>query len=187
MTMKTHSFRLVPFPGSAGTSGISISGRLSRLAGNLAVRFDVTGNLDEIEFAPPAAAPERRDALWQATCFEMFLGVPDSDAYLEFNLSPSCHWNAYRFDEYRKGMREEALLRELPFTTKQASDRFSLSLEVGISSLVPDNRPVPAGISAVIGMRDGMTTYWALAHTGSEPDFHRRDSFIFRLPGHEGV
>ncbi len=187
MRRSTHPFRLAPFPGSAGTSGISISGSISCRAGILTVRFEMSGNIGNVDVAPPVDVPERHDNLWEATCFELFLGIPGSDAYLEFNLSPSHHWNAYRFDGYRTGMRNETLLRELPFTTERASDRFSLSLEAGISGLVPGNRPVPAGITAVIRMRDGMTTYWALAHTGAEPDFHRRDSFILQLPGHEGV
>jgi len=187
MMQPAQSFRLEPFPGSTGASAISISGSVSRPAGKLAIRFDVTGSLDAIEFASPADAPERRDHLWEATCFEMFLGTPDSDACLEFNLSPSRHWNVYHFDGYRQGMRNEVLLRDLPFSTERTSDQFGLSLEVGISRLIPDSRPISAGITAVIRMRNGTTTYWALAHTGSEPDFHRRDSFILRLPGREGV
>lgn len=187
MSRTTHPFRLTPFPESAGTSGISVSGSVSRRPEALAVRFEVTGNVGDIDIAPPVAAPERRDKLWEATCFELFLGIPDSDAYLEFNLAPSHHWNAYRFDGYRTGMRNETFLRELPFTTERVSDRFNLSLEVGISRLIPGSRPIPAGITAVIRLRDGTTSYWALAHTGPEPDFHRRDSFILRLPGHEGA
>ncbi|OQA07760.1 MAG: hypothetical protein BWY66_01262 [bacterium ADurb.Bin374] len=182
-----HPFRLVPFPGSTGTSGISISGSVARTAGNLAIRFDVAGNLDDIDIAPPADVPERRDHLWEATCLEMFLGFPASEGYLEFNFSPARHWNAYRFDGYRNGMRRETLLRDLPVATERTSDRFSLSLEAGISGLLPNSRPIPAGITAVIRKRDGTTTYWALTHTGPEPDFHRRDSFALRLPGHEGV
>ncbi|HOT30085.1 MAG TPA: DOMON-like domain-containing protein [Candidatus Ozemobacteraceae bacterium] len=187
MTTPTRPFRLAPFPGSAGTSGISVSGTVLRQSEALAVRFEVTGNVGDIDIAPPVGAPERRDKLWEATCFEMFLGIPDSDAYLEFNLSPSHHWNAYRFDGYRKGMRNEPLLRELPFATERTSERFSLSLELEISSLVRDRHPVSIGLTAVILMRNGTTTYWALSHTGPEPDFHRRDSFSLLLPAHEGA
>lgn len=181
----SRAFRLVPFPGSLRQPEFDIAGSISRSGGRLAIRYEVTGNLEQIEFAPPDATPQRQDRLWEATCFELFLAIPDVDEYWEFNLSPARHWNVYHFDRYRAGMRQETLLKELPFTTERTDSRFLLSLEAGISPLISDNRPISAGITAVVRMRDGETSFRALAHAGSEPDFHRRDGFIFRLPGRE--
>jgi len=70
-------------------------------------RFDFT------VLAPPSAlkvpaptAPARAYGLWKHTCFEVFLMDPNDGSYLEFNFAPSGEWAAYRFDGYRKGMRE---------------------------------------------------------------------------------
>ncbi|MEB3264615.1 MAG: hypothetical protein VKJ66_09615 [Synechococcus sp.] len=41
--------------------------------------------------------------------------------------------------------------------------------------------PLRIGVTAVLEDRRGGISYWALAHTGPEPDFHRRDSFLLRL------
>ena len=49
--------------------------------------------------------PQHRDGLWQHTCFEAFVGLGDGPAYLELNFSASGDWAAYRFDDYRQGMR----------------------------------------------------------------------------------
>jgi len=36
-------------------------------------------------------------------------------------------------------------------------------------------------VAAVVKLRDGRVTYWALSHPGPRPDFHRRDSFLIKL------
>jgi hypothetical protein len=44
--------------------------------------------------------------------------------------------------------------------------------------------PLEISLTAVIDQVGQGVSYWALAHTGAEPDFHRRDSFGLRLlPG----
>jgi len=174
-------FRLVPFPGIRQDPSCELAGTVSRTGKTLAIQYEASGNLDHIEFAGSALAPLRMDRLWKATCFELFLTTPDRDDYWEFNLSPALHWNAYHFDRYREGMREESLLNELPFQLERADNRFRLSLEFDISILISTKKPISAGITAVIRTQDGQTDYWALTHKGSEPDFHRRDSFILQL------
>ena len=52
---------------------------------------------------PEATARVRTDELWRTTCFEAF--VRTDGGYVEYNLSPSGAWAAYRFDGYREGMR----------------------------------------------------------------------------------
>ena len=41
--------------------------------------------------------------------------------------------------------------------------------------------PLELGLSAVIEDGEGGLSYWALAHTGSKPDFHHRGSFALTL------
>jgi hypothetical protein len=51
--------------------------------------------------------------------------------------------------------------------------------EPGVAGL-----PLEISLTAVIDQVGQGGSYWALAHTGAEPDFHRRDSFRLRLlPG----
>ena len=46
----------------------------------------------------------RTDELWRHTCFEVFVGLPESEAYCELNFSPSGEWAMYGFVGYRRGM-----------------------------------------------------------------------------------
>ena len=39
----------------------------------------------------------RADNLWEHTCFEAFIALENSPAYLEVNLSPSGQWTSIRF------------------------------------------------------------------------------------------
>jgi hypothetical protein len=49
--------------------------------------------------------------------------------------------------------------------------------ESGVAGL-----PLEISLTAVIEQVGQGVSYWALAHTGAEPDFHRRDSFRLGLP-----
>lgn len=112
---------------------------------------------------PAPATPERRHDLWQHTCYEFFFRRPGEPGYWEFNLSPSGHWNVYRMDAYRQqGMREDPA-----YTAFDA----------------PDLGPGPweLAVTMVVEEPDGRQSFWALAHTAEEPDFHHPDSFVLRL------
>ena len=126
----------------------------------------------------------RKNGLWEETCFEFFLGVKGSERYWEFNLSPSGHWNVYRFKSYRQGMQEEPAFTSLPFSVQLYSNSLLLSLGLGLDKIIPQEQVsevLQVALSAVIKTRDGKTTYWALTHPGPQADFHRRDGFIIEL------
>lgn len=138
-----------------------------------AVRGDITGlNL------PVVTAPARRDNLWQATCFELFVALDDG-SYAEFNFSPSTSWAAYRFDDYRTGMR--VIERVEPRISVTGTDRrLDVAVQLDLAALVPDlDRSV--GLSAVLEQADGAKSWWALAHPSDKPDFHHRDCFALQL------
>ena len=134
--------------------------------------------------ATPAAAevPRRQDRLWEETCFELFLGTADSGEYWEINLSPSGHWNVYRFTGYREGMREETAITSLPFDLRRGPEALLLAVEIGIGSIVPAGKGLAAAVAAVIATIDGGKSHWALVHPGPRPDFHRREGFALTLP-----
>lgn len=173
-------FALQPF--GALAPALTITGVLSRSSENQAiVQFLLTGALSELSVAPPAAIPERRDLLWQTTCLEFFLGVAGARNYFEFNLSPAGHWNVYAFDDYRSGMRPVDAFTALPFTVTQTVESLTLTLTFDLEQLVPREQALDVSVTSVIEQQDGALSYWALAHSGVNPDFHRRDSFIGTL------
>ena len=177
--MNSHSFSLKPFS-SVGLP-ITIKGSIGRLSNRFTIGYSLTGALLELVIPAPAYLPERRDNIWQETCFEFFLGLKDYDRYWEFNLSPSGHWNVYRFNAYREDMQEETAFTSLPFNVINSTDAFLLDLAFDLDKIIPAGDTLKAGISAVIKQRDGNTTHWALAHPDQKADFHRRESFIIEL------
>jgi hypothetical protein len=179
--MNGHQFSLGPFPSAEPLPAATLTGMIARAGDSLSLRYELQGAFENISLPPPVNRPARRRGLWEGTCFELFLGLKDSPAYWEFNLSPAGDWNVYRFDDYREGMQEEAGLVSLPFSIRRGPGALQLALEVDLSRIIPPGQAVEAGISAVIRLRDGRRTYWALAHCAQKPDFHRRNSFILTL------
>jgi hypothetical protein len=119
--------------------------------------------------------------LWRETCLELFLAPENVPHYWEVNLSPAGHWNVYGFRAYRQGLHEEPALTALPFTVTREPAALSLALELDMTGLIFPDQALELAIAAVIQAVDGSLTYWALAHPGSRPDFHRRDAFVITL------
>lgn len=130
---------------------------------------------------PGRRMPERRNALWQTTCFELFLQPFGTKRYYEFNCSPSTEWAAYSFDDYRTGMRD-LILPVAPFIEIDAgASRVAIDVDLDLAA-VP-GVPLRMGLSAVIEERGGHKSYWALAHPNPDrPDFHDPACFTLELP-----
>jgi len=175
-------FFLKPFPGEGNPAGVTIGGTIARRADTLSVRCEVRGDLSKLSIPAAAETPRRRDRLWEETCFELFLGAADSDAYWEINLSPSGDWNVYRFTRYREGMREETDITSLPFAVRRDPEALLLTAEIGIGKIVPAGKVLAATVAVVIRTSDGGRSHWAPIHPASRPDFHRRDGFSLTLP-----
>lgn len=130
---------------------------------------------------PEPGAPERKDLLWEHTCFEMFVGVPGDTAYREFNFSPSSQWAAYAFSDYRQRDKDIALKTAPLIVTHRSAGRLELRV-----TLLPEALPAKAGtleigLTAVIeadSLVDGALSYWALHHPSTRPDFHHRAAFL---------
>ncbi len=180
--MSRRSFALRPFESSSAPARYQLGGDAERAGPWLDVAWRLRGDLDALSLPAPAPAPERRDGLWRATCFELFLGVAGAPGYLELNLAPSGHWNAYRFDGYRAGMRPELALAALPFVVTRGVDRLDLGLRLALAPLGLDAADLEAGLSAVLAGPGGAVSHWALHHPGPAPDFHARAAFRLRLP-----
>ena len=179
--MTGRDFSLQPFSPIGPPLTIKITGHIARRSRQLAIRYDLRGDLAELVIPAPAARPARRHRLWEETCFEFFLGVKDSPGYWEFNLSPAGHWNVYRFAGYRQGMAEETALTPPPMSVQRRPDLLRVALELEVERIMAADQPLMVGMAAVIKLAGGGLTYWALIHPGPEPDFHRRDGFLVEL------
>lgn len=178
--MPLSSFVLQPFDHVPGTS-FCLTGSLSRQGSALHVRYTLTGALEALCLPPPAASPERRDNLWQESCFEFFFAEEGEEAYREVNIAPSGHWNVYCFDCYRRGMRQAGEVLSLDCRISRESRRFTLEATLDPGKTGFTGKSLRAGISAVLLARDNSMSYWALAHPGEKPDFHDRRGFLLRL------
>ncbi|MBP2673467.1 MAG: hypothetical protein H6Q84_307 [Deltaproteobacteria bacterium] len=180
--MNPVPFSLVPFPGEIDLPSLRLSGTIVRRGDLLSIVYELRGDLSVLAIPRRAEFPERKHRLWEETCLEFFLGARDTAGYLEFNLSPGGHWNAYRFSAYREGMREEEAIASLPFRVDPGAENLRLSLDLEIGKILPGNADAEAGICAVLRTASGGRCHWALAHPGPRPDFHRRDGFVLTLP-----
>ena len=150
-------------------------------AGRLALRYFVSGDLDEVVI-PIAARQARRDGLWQHSCFEAFIRLSDGLAYYELNFSPAREWAAYRFSSHRAGM-IEADLPAPQIVVEPNAGRLTVEAQMDLGfELATAPAPWRLGLSAVIETRDGARSFWALAHPPGDPDFHHRDCFALELP-----
>ncbi len=142
--------------------------------------YQLTGPMDQLELPAPMP-PTRADNLWTTTCFEFFLAIPETEAYWEINVSPSGCWNVYAFKHYREQMQAEAAFTTMPLEITRSEKQFALSLKVDLTRLNLQNTALELGITTVLKTKAGDLSYWAIAHTGPEADFHRRDSFVYWL------
>ncbi len=179
--MNDRKFSLKPFPSKDPLPGIEITGNISRHSNTFSISYRLSGSLSEVMIPALAGKKIRKHGLWKETCFEIFLCLKDSEQYWEFNLSPSGHWNIYRFKSYRQGMQEEPAFTSLPFSVDRQPDVLRIILKVDLDKSLPSDQALSAGISAVVKTMDSRITYWALTHTGAQADFHLRDSFILEL------
>jgi hypothetical protein len=144
----------------------------------LNLEFHIVCDIDALVLPAPAE-PARADGLWQHSCFEAFLREDSSPAYWEFNFAPSRSWAAYRFEDYRSGMREAEFAPPLIEAVPAAREyRLSVSIQLPPSEGAGRWR---LGLAAVIEEADGRKSYWALAHPAKQPDFHHPASFAAEL------
>jgi len=47
-----------------------------------------------------------------------FFAEPGEERYWEINLAPNGHWNVYRLDRYRQGLRPEPLVSGLTYALR---------------------------------------------------------------------
>ena len=133
----------------------------------------------------PAFGRERRDGLWQGTCFELFVR-PERGGYVEFNFAPLEAWNAYSFTNWRMGKRPyqpDGEPRIVDSRMDGRKPRFPelYQLDVILSGDLMALAPANASLTAVMEEEGGVISYWALAHPPGPPNFHHADCFVTAL------
>jgi hypothetical protein len=178
---------LESFGGLPHPPGLTVSGQASRQAGPQAGRLELVwrlnGDLDALVLPDASQSRRRCDGLWQTTCLEAFWGFAGQQAYWELNLAPSGDWNLYRLSHYRGPLTPVELAAAPPWQVRRTAGELEVAVDLDLSEVAGGYEPgvaeLPLEISltAVIEQVGQGASYWALAHTGAEPDFHRRDSF----------
>jgi hypothetical protein len=174
-------FNLQPFSTDGMMPQIEISGRIDRQGDVLSIEYLLQGDLDKVAIELPSATPTRKLELWNATCFEFFIGVLGSPNYWEFNLAPTGNWNVYALDNYRQNLRSELAFTSLPLKIDRTANSLRLNLACNLSKIIKPDLKLEVAITAVIKSTQSEISYWALTHTGTEADFHRRDSFAIEV------
>lgn len=174
-----RSFALQPFPHPEyAPPPLTITGRADRAGQTLRLVYQLDGALAGVELAAPVPHPQRKDRLWQESCFEFFLAPTDSENYWEGNFSPAGHWNLYRFRCYREGMAEEGRVTEIPSQWHPTALSLGLTVKLDLSRLLKADQPFLLGISAILRTTSGTPSHWSLTHPADQPDFHHRSGFI---------
>jgi hypothetical protein len=170
-------------PASLGSAVTHVEVEIARPGtGSLMLCYLVTGAIADLRM-PPAAAAARTDELWQHTCFEAFVQASPGAEYYEFNFAPSTQWAAYRFMNYRSGMRvaTEISAPRIEVQSSEMCYTLQATLELDRSSVLPRDAGWRLGLSALIEEVSGRQSYWALAHPPGKPDFHHPDCFACEL------
>jgi hypothetical protein len=178
--MTEQSFTLQPFLSDDTLCDIDVEGNIRRQDNTLAIHYALSDPESLISISS-TALPTRKHELWQETCFEFFIGVQNSERYWEFNLSPAGHWNIYRFDGYRQEMQDELAWDKLPFEVQRHSGTVTLDLKLDLGPIEIARQKLELAIATVIKLKNGATSYWALAHCAPQADFHQRKSFTIGL------
>ena len=169
-------------PDSLGGAAVRVEVEVARPgAGRLALSYMVSGPLGDLRLPPPATAG-RAHALWEHTCFEVFIRAAPGGGYYEFNFAPSTHWAAYWLTGYRSGMEAAREIGDPAIAVQSSAERYTLRAVLDLDRLSRLPRAGWClGLSALVEDVNGRKSYWALAHPPGRPDFHHSDCFAYEF------
>jgi hypothetical protein len=174
-----QSFTLQPF--EPDDLVLSIDGSVEYQQGLLELHYSLHGDLAQILFPAAVDSPERKFALWEATCLEFFVAIVGHTDYWEFNLAPNGNWQVFHLNDYREGLKDEAAINHLPFVVQRDDQGLKLDLSIDLTCLFPPDTKLEMAITAVIQAATSEYSYWAVKHGGEEADFHHRADFVIKL------
>lgn len=178
------SLDLLPFQPEANLEAFDLHCDARWGDGQLSLHYSLRGPLQDLILPlTPSLRPQRRDKLWQSTCFEAFLAEAGKPSYWELNLSPQGDWNVYHLSAYRSGLKAECRIQQLDsqvsWTNHSPSQgHCTLLVNVNFADLIAADALIELSATAVLEHRRSGCSYWAWQHCGPEADFHRRDSLM---------
>jgi hypothetical protein len=170
MSEPSESILLQPFT----QAPMRVRAKLLINRGLIEVRFQLDDPQNVVKKPSPEDSPslERKNGLWQSTCFEVFISSPKAEDYYEINLSPWRGWNAYAFQSYRSPQPPKATEDLKILNLHWQNSELSASLE-----LSSKNESWECALTTVVETRQSEKIYFASHHAGENPDFHLRKSF----------
>lgn len=179
----TMQFDLVPVRPCPAVSSLSVS---VAFGDEFDIEWRVAGDMSALVWPAVTDAPSRVMGLWEATCFECFLGREEDPGYLELNVSPSGNWNSFAFVALREGMHETTRLECLGSQASVDAQSGTLSARLALESDIATARHLWLGLSAVLADHEGQLHYFALGHETPRPDFHDRRNHRLITPPADG-
>lgn len=182
-----QTFYLVPFEPKKSVNQVEVGFEL--IDNKLHLKYLLSGSLDKILKLDESLQINRKNEIWKSTCFEFFLKSPQQNHYWEMNLSPSGDWNFYHLEDYRKSLKEEALIGTPQIQKDFNGEKFQLSCSFDLNSLMNSimiSKGIAAsvfqmGLSCILQKRDLTVEYYSLGHSKEKPDFHNSQFFLASL------
>lgn len=145
------------------------------------IAFWVTDPYQQIIYPESLAQAERRDYLWEQTCFEIFLGIQQQDAYREVNLATSGAWQIYQFEEYRyPDTMPPAYAQDVEIVQFQRT-KYGLNVVLDLKHWLLVNKvklnEVYLGLTAVIQTKS-QNYHFAMQHSTQNADFHNKRDWL---------
>lgn len=165
-------YELVAHPRSEGKAIEKVRVMVSRLGGDLLLRYVLEGAIERLEVPSGRLDPER---LWEHTCAELFVGEPEGTAYVEWNFSPTLQSARFAFSDYRERVGHDAA--EARVRIEKDPNKLVLTARGAFAS----EPSAEIGLTAITRDTDGSQSLWALKHPSDRPDFHNRDGFAAEL------
>lgn len=177
----TRCYPLIPFRSEKNTvkSSYSVNALAFRKTAILTLQFQVNDPRHEIDW-PETQNLERRDYLWENTCFEAFISTPNQSEYFELNLSPSLAWNLYHFTDYRSPNDMPPIPVLEPALIKFEVQDHTITVDIDLNTLKLADQEIKLGLTAVIKTSESLD-YLAVHHPKSEADFHDSMGWAIRL------
>lgn len=150
-------------------------------ATQIQVAFWLTDPYQQVIYPAVAPSIQRQDFLWEQTCFELFMGLKQSDEYREIHCSPAQSWQAYAFEEYRYPEQMPPVQAddiELLFLQRtKYGVNASIDVKKWLNTQQKTLMDVYVGMTAVIQTNEKVH-YFAMQHSGQHADFHNKRDWL---------
>lgn len=176
-------FSLIPFDKNKSPL-LELTAELNTSEDAVFISFRINEGVEQIDLGNGTPKKERITGLWERTCFELFI-KNEKDSYIEFNFSPVFEWNCFYFEKKGNALSEWGAMPRPGTDILLSKDQFLLIGEIK-KEFFPEGffgkgEKLCAGVTSVIKDTNKQTSYWALSHEDTRPNFHHFDSFKYKF------